>query len=316
LFGELVNDYSSFICIMATGIVARTITPYLTHKSVDPAVVVLDEKGRFAISLVSGHLGGANELAAKVAFLTGGEAVITTATDVHSMPAIDLLAKQLDCSNLNYTMLKGCNYALLHGEKVGIFPDTVKPSIPAGGKHTIRFYRTITRLLTSDSAYKIIISNKQSAVAPAHKQAQGNIVLLTPRNLVVGIGCNRTTTGAEIEDTVKKALEKAHLSFQAIKKIATVSIKSNEKGLLAFARKHNFQIEFHTPEQLNKVVCPTPPSKNVLSAVGSMGVCEPAALLSADVTTLLCTKKKTSNVTVAVAEIPLERLLAKGKGSK
>ncbi len=191
LFGELVQDYSGFICIMATGIVARTITPFLTHKSVDPAVVVLDEKGRFAISLVSGHLGGANELAEQVAALTGGKAVITTATDVHNMPAIDLLAKQLDCSNLNYTMLKGCNYALLHGEKVGIYPDTVKPSIPAGGKHKIRFYKTITRLLASDSAYKIIISNKQGAVDSTHKQAQGNIVLLTPRNLVVGIGCNR-----------------------------------------------------------------------------------------------------------------------------
>jgi len=309
LFGELVQDYSGFICIMATGIVARTITPFLIHKSVDPAVVVLDEKGRFAISLLSGHLGGANELAAKVAALTGGEAIITTATDVHSMPAIDLLAKQLDCSNLNYTKLKGCNYALLHGEKVGIYPDTVKSSIPAGGKHKIRFYKTLPRLLTSDSTYKIVISNKQEAVAPAHKQAPGTILLLTPRNLVVGIGCNRNTSSIEIEDAVKKIFEKAHLSFQAIKKIATVSMKSNEKGLLAFARKHNLEIAFHTPQKLNKILCPTPPSQNVLNAVGSKGVCEPAALLSAGVTTLLCTKKKTPNVTVAVAEISLERLL-------
>jgi precorrin-4 C11-methyltransferase len=316
LFGELVHGYRGFICIMATGIVVRTITPFLTHKSVDPAVVVLDEKGRFAISLVSGHLGGANELAEKVASLTGGKSVITTATDVHSMPAIDLLAKQLDCSTLHYTMLKGCNYAVLHGEKVGIYPDTVKPYFPVGGKHKIRFYKTITRLLASDSAYKIIISNKQGAVTPDHKQAQDTTLLLTPRNLVVGIGCNRSTSCAEIEDTVKKVLGRAQLSFQAIKKIATVSIKSNEKGLLAFARKYNFEIEFHTPEQLNKVVCPTPPSKNVLNAVGSKGVCEPSALLSAGVTTLLCAKKKTPNVTVAVAEIPLERLLAEGKEKK
>ena len=203
-------------------------------------------------------------------------------------------------------MLKGCNYALLHGEKVGIYPDTIKQYLPGGGK--IRFYKTITRLLASDSAYKIMISNKQPAIDTTHKQAQGNIVLLTPRNLAVGIGCNRNTSCAEIEDTVKKVLGSAQLSFQAIKKIATVSLKSNEKGLLAFARKYNFEIEFYTPEQLNKVVCPTPPSKNVLNAVGSKGVCEPAALLSAGVKTLLCTKTKTPNVTVAVAEIPLQRL--------
>ena len=307
LLGELVHNYSGLICIMATGIVVRTITPFLTHKSVDPAVVVLDEKGRFAISLVSGHLGGANELAEQVASLTGGKPVITTATDVHSMPAIDLLAKQLDCSSLNFKMLKGCNYALLHGEKVGIYPDTVKPYLPAEGKPKIRFYKTITRLRASDSAYKIIISNKQVTVDTTNKKAQGNIILLTPRNLVVGIGCNRSTSRAEIEDTVKKVLGSAQLSFLAIKKIATVSLKSNEKGLLAFARKHNFDIEFHTPQQLNKVICPTPPSKNVLNAVWSKGVCEPAALLSAGVKTLLCTKKKTPNVTVAVAEIPIER---------
>ena len=304
LFGELVNDYSKFICIMATGIVVRTITPFLTHKSVDPAVVVLDEKGRFVISLVSGHLGGANELAEQVAFLTGGESVVTTATDVHSMPAIDLLAKRLDCSSLNFNMLKSCNYALLHGDKVGIYPDTIKPCLPDGGKQKITFYKTITRLFASDCAYKILISNKQAMVATSEKD---KILLLTPRNLVVGIGCNRTTSRTEIEDTVKKVFDRAQLSFEAIKKIATVSLKSNEKGLLEFARKLGFEIEFHTPKQLNKVACPTPPSKNVLHAVGSKGVCEPAALLSAGVTTLLCKKTKTPNVTVAVAEIPLER---------
>lgn len=304
LFGDLVNHYSQFICIMATGIVVRTITPFLTHKSVDPAVVVVDEKGRFAISLVSGHLGGANELAKQVSSLTGGESVVTTATDVHSMPAIDLLAKLLDSRTLDFSTLKGCNYALLHGEKVGIYPDTVKPYFSGRGKQKILFYKTINGLIASDSAYKIIITNRQ---AMADTTKRDNVLLLTPRNLVVGIGCNSTTSSREIEETVKNVLNRAHLSFEAIKKIATVTLKSNEKGLLNFARKHNFQIEFHTPKQLNRVACPTPPSKNVLNAVGSKGVCEPAALLSAGVTTLLCKKTKTPNVTVAVAEIPLER---------
>ncbi len=304
LFGNLVNHYRQFICIMATGIVVRTITPFLTHKSVDPAVVVVDEKGRFAISLVSGHLGGANELAKQVSSLTGGESVVTTATDVHSMPAIDLLAKRLGSRTLDFSTLKGCNYALLHGEKVGIYPDTLKPYFSVRGKQKILFYKTINGLIASDSAYKIIITNRK---AMADTTKRDNLLLLTPRNLVVGIGCNSTTSSREIEETVKNVLNRAHLSFEAIKKIATVTLKSNEKGLLNFVRKYNFQIEFHTPKQLNRVACPTPPSKNVLNAVGSKGVCEPAALLSAGVTTLLCKKTKTPNVTVAVAEIPLER---------
>jgi precorrin-4 C11-methyltransferase len=313
LFGDLLNLYDRFVCIMATGIVVRTIPPFLTHKSVDPAVVVLDEKGRFAVSLIAGHLGGANQLAREVVSVTGGESVITTATDVHGMFALDVLAQQLDCAEMDYGLVKRCNYALLHGEKVGIYPDLLKPNISVGKKHAVRFYKTNRRLLTSDCSYKIIISNKHLEQAGLNEQRNGTVIVLKPRNLVVGIGCNRKTTSAEIEKAVKEVLKSAKLSFQAIKKIATVSTKSDEKGLVAFVHKHNIAIEFFTPQQLNTVNCPTPPSRDVLKVLGSKGVCEPAALLGAGVKTLLCSKKKTPNVTVAIAEIPLERLLAEGK---
>lgn len=306
LFGELTNHYNGLICIMATGIVVRTMKPYLMHKSVDPAVVVVDEKGRFAISLISGHLGGANELARKVASITGGEPVVTTATDVNETFALDMLAKKLNCEIVDFDKMKQCNYALLNGEKVGIYPDLLKPYLPLGRKSHLGFYKSIKNLLKSDCPFKIIISNKvvENNIT---KGVKGAFIVLHPKNLVVGIGCNQHTKRAEIEKTVKGFFNEWELSFQSIKKIATVDKKSDEKGILSFARKYNFEMEFFTVQRLNKVHCPTPPSGSVLKAIGSKGVCEPAALLGAGVKTLLYAKRKTSDVTVAVAEMPLKR---------
>lgn len=105
VFREVWGNVSAIICIMATGIVVRTIAPLLTHKALDPAVVVLDERGQFVISLVSGHLGGANRLTAEVARLTGGQAVITTASDVRNKPALDLIARREGLEVENVEML-------------------------------------------------------------------------------------------------------------------------------------------------------------------------------------------------------------------
>ena len=306
-FAGLIHQYSGFICIMAAGIVVRTVSSFLSHKSIDPAVVVIDEKGRRVISLVSGHLGGANELAKKIASITGGEPVITTATDVHETLALDLLAKQLNCKNIDFSLLKRCNYALLHGEKVGIYPALLKPYIPHAEKTTIRFYKSIKNLLKSDCLYKIVITNRQIKKDIGGQKGKGTVVLLNPKNLVVGIGCNRNITGSEIKDVVKGFFDGWGLSLHSIKKVATVNLKSRERGLLSFVRTHNFEVEFFTPRQLNKVCCPTPPSESSLRAIGSKGVCEPAALLGAGSKTLLYSKKKTPNVTVAVAEIALEK---------
>ena len=164
-------------------------------------------------------------------------------------------------------------------------------------------------MLKSDCLFKVIISNRVVERDITKQEEKGIVIVLHPENLVVGIGCNQHTTSTEIEKTVKRFFNEWGLSFQSIKKIATVDKKSDEKGIISFVHKHNFEIEFFSAQKLNKVNCPTPPSRSVLKAIGSKGVCEPAALLGAGVKTLLYPKKKTPNVTVAVAEIPLERYL-------
>jgi precorrin-4 C11-methyltransferase len=308
MFAGLIHEYSGISCIMAAGIVVRTLSPLLTRKDRDPAVVVVDEKGRFAISLVAGHMGGANELAARIAAITGGEPVITTATDVQGMFALDLLAKRLGCRELDFELLKRCSYALLHGEKVGLYPALLRSVIPAGERRGITFYTSIKSLLASDCRCKVVVSNREGIPAGRGKKS-GAVIHLRPGNLVIGIGCNRDTPGSEIGQAVIACLERAGCSLQSAARVATVSNKASEKGLLSFVRRYGLALDVFSPERLNRVPCPTPPSRHVIKAVGSGGVCEPAAMVSAGVKRLLCPKQKKGNVTVAIAEMPLERLL-------
>lgn len=117
------GKYDSLVCIMATGIVVRILAPLIVHKTSDPAVVVLDQKGKYAISLLSGHLGGANDLAREMAALSGGEAVITTATDVAGELSFDTFAKKYNMAIENIGQLKHISGALLAGKKVNVFTD-------------------------------------------------------------------------------------------------------------------------------------------------------------------------------------------------
>jgi cobalt-precorrin 5A hydrolase len=142
----------------------------------------------------------------------------------------------------------------------------------------------------------------------------GAVIHLRPCNLVIGIGCNRDTPDSEIEQVVMESLQRVGCSLQSVARVATVSNKASEKGLLAFVRRHGLALDVFSPARLNRVPCPTPPSRHVIKAVGSGGVCEPAAMVSAGVRCLLHPKQKKGNVTVAIAEIPLERLLEEGRG--
>ena len=204
-------------------------------------------------------------------------------------------------------------YDLLHGKKVGVYPAILKSAIPTGEQRGIRFYKSIQRLLASRCHCKVVVNNRAIAAGARNKKS-GAVIHLRPGNLVVGIGCNRHTPCGEIEDAVTGCLEREGCSLQSVSRIATVSNKAAERGLLTFVRKHGFALDVFSPARLNRVPCPTPYSPHVMKAVGSGGVCEPAALLSAGVKNLLCPKQKEGNVTVAAAEIPLQRMLAARRG--
>lgn len=270
-----------FVCIMAAGIVVRAISGRLVDKHRDPAVVVCDEKGDFAIALVSGHLGGANDLAREVAGLLGGRAVITTASDVLGRTALDCWARDLGLAvgdSVAFTRLIG---RLVDQGSLRLYSDWPVSDLPAD------------LLPVDDPALADLCISDQTGLA-------GGLPLV-PASLVAGIGCNRGTPMAELEGALAEALAAHHLSLLAVGKLATAAAKSDEAGLLELAAGWGLPLQCYSHEALNGVAG-VAESKAALRAIGARAVAEPAALLGAGAgSTLIVAKMKWPNVTVAIA---------------
>ena len=274
--------FDGFICIMATGITVRAIAPLLRDKCQDPCVVCLDEKGAHVISLLSGHLGGANSLAYTVAAITGGNPVITTSSDTLGLVALDLWAERQNLAADRQTFTRASSQ-LVNSGTLHIYCETEVASLPHGLKQT----------LDSNSA-DLIISNRTEYTSR---------LCFYPRNLVVGIGCNRNTPMEEFEVALRDLFNDIGCSIFSIRNLASIDVKNDETGLLQFAEKNRWPISFYSREQINTISNVTP-SEAALKAVGAIGVAEPTALLSAATINLLSRKRKWQNITMAVAEAP------------
>ena len=295
---EIFQGYDGLICIMATGIVVRLLAPVLQGKAVDSAVVVVDEAGRFAISLLSGHLGGANRLAEQVANTLDGQAVVTTATDVNNLPAWDAVAGEAGLKIEPLTQIKLFNRLLLEGQAIVL----VDPRQRLAGAYRdvpgVVCCNTFMEAETSGIAERVYVTHR---LVPKDDESV-ELLLLRPRDLVLGIGCNRGTSADEINDAVMGVLENAALSSASVRSIATIVDKQDEVGLNEYARDKGLRVDYFSAAELNAMAVPSAPSLHALKAVGASGVCEPAALRATRSGHLLVRKQKCGNVTVAVAE--------------
>jgi cobalt-precorrin 5A hydrolase len=315
------GEFRALICIMATGIVVRHIAPLLTHKASDPAVVVADELGRYAVSLLSGHLGGANALAREVAAIIGGEAVITTASDVEGEPAIDLLAREAALGVENKDMLSRVARALLEKERLWIYDPERLIRGPLAGKRSIRW---LPDPAPTPGAGEAIAPRGAAAWEPPAREDEAAVpggevlgvwvsehapspgvawLLLRPPVLAVGIGCNRGTAAQEIVHFLVDVFRRQGLSPLSIHTLASIDLKADEAGLLEAAARLAKPLRFFSREQIARVKVPNP-SPIVAKHIGVTSVCEAAALLSVQeqsVSALLVPKQSTSNVTLAVA---------------
>jgi cobalt-precorrin 5A hydrolase len=300
LLPQLYRRGYRLICIMATGIVVRSLAPQLRSKASDPAVIVLDEDGQFVISLLAGHLGGANALARQVAALLGATPVLTTATDVNGLCAWDEAARLAGLAVEPLERIRTLNSLLLQGERIAL----VDPEDLIAD----RFATTpgITLLPDCSAADHVGAIGRVFVTERLIPQLeeQKDLLLLRPRRLVLGLGCNRHTSKAEIALAVEEVLNHAGLALLAVGRIATITEKGNEAGLLAFAAELRLPLITYSGEELNRVCGPSPSSAHALAAVGAFGVCEPAALLAAEGGPLLIPKQKYGQVTVAVARLP------------
>ena len=283
LLAENWQRYDGFLCIMAAGIVVRGIAPLIRDKFSDPCVLVLDPEGRFVISLLSGHVGGGNSLAEKVANITGGVPVITTASDTLGLVPLDLwmLTQNLHCNRQELTSL---STLLVNKGFLKIYSDIDIESLPSG---LIEVY--------SPQEADLIVSHR---IYPGIETP-----FARPVNLVVGIGCNRNTPVIEFEEAFTELLTDNTLARQSIRCLASIDKKNDEIGLLEFSTRLNIPLEFFSSDQINTLQN-LEISFAALGAVGAIGVAEPTALLGAASNSLLCRKRKWKNITMAVALAP------------
>lgn len=298
LIARLWVHYGGFAFVMATGIVVRMVAPHLAGKGQDPAVVVLDEAGQFAVSLLAGHLGGANRLALELATASGGTPVITTATDVNGLTAWDEAARQAGLRVEPLAHIKNLNSLLLEGGRIALVDRRNRVAPFFANTPGIEVHTNFAAALQSGATGQVFVSHR---LLP-DLDRRPNLLALRPLDLVVGIGCNRGTGADEIEAAVVGELGRAFLAFASIGRLATVQDKADEAGLLEFAARHALPLDLFTAAELNAVAAPSPESPHAMAAVAARGVCEPAAIRAAGGGTLLITKKKCGNVTVAVAE--------------
>ncbi len=280
------SDVDAIICVMATGIVVRAIAPLCSDKKHDPCILVLDEKGQFVISLLSGHLGGGNELSRTLAGKLRAQAVITTASDVTGHTALDLWAAKNGLLAADKEKLTAVSAKIVNSGSVTIFTDCDVDQLP----HDL--------VQTSDSSEAdIIVSDR---IFP-----ECDALFLRPVAICIGIGCNRGTGAQAFETAISELITEYKISRDAVSCYASIDLKSDETGMLDFIKNEKQSIHFYTKDELNSVDGVSS-STAVMKATGAKGVAEPAALLAAQIksssTELIVRKHKWKDVTAAIAE--------------
>lgn len=247
---EAFNKYDGHIFIMATGIVIRKIASLIKSKDVDPAVAVIDEGMNFVISLLSGHLGGANDLTQNLHEIFGLVPIITTSSDVTGKIAVDTLSQKLKCNLKSLEAAKKVTSLIVDGKNVELsLPKNICNENPEG---------------------VMVISNKENL----------EIVHLYPENLVIGIGSRRGIEKEKVYEFLIETLEKHNLSLKSIKHFATVDLKADEKGIVETARELGKELKIVSREEILTVEDMFHGSEFVKKEIGVKAVSEPCAYLT------------------------------------
>ncbi len=254
-------DALIFVC--AAGIAVRAIAPWVKSKTTDPAVLVVDEQAKFVIPLLSGHIGGANELAAALADALSAVPVVTTATDLHGLFAVDVFAAKHHLHISDMQLAKAVSAALLKKEPVGFFS-----AVPIAGE--------LPNGLTLNNAALGIAVAERPIATPFEKT-----LFLTPRRYCVGLGCRKGKDAAALSAFVAEQLEAANVPKEAVFCLASIDLKKDEAGILALAEAMRVPFFTYTAAELQAVDGAFSRSAFVESQTGTDNVCERAAVKAA-----------------------------------
>lgn len=304
LLPTLFKSYKGIIMIISLGAVVRMIAPLLKDKKTDPAVVVIDDKGKHVISVLSGHLGGANELTKEVAELLKATPVITTASDVQKTIPVDLFGSRFGWVWESPEKLTPVSASVVNEEPVAIIQDSGEKEWWTYDKplpETIKVYPTIKEAIDAKPNAALVVTHR--SLTEEEDVILQNGVLYRPKVIVLGIGCNRGTSMEEIEKVIQDTLNELQFSIKSVKAICSIDLKKDEEGIIAVAQKYNWEFTCYSADELNRAQIDLP-SETVYKFTGAYGVSEPAARLYSGAQILAMTKKKSGNVTISVAVIP------------
>ena len=288
--GKMFAEKRAMIFVSATGIAVRAIAPWIRDKMTDPPVVTVDEGAQFVIPLLSGHVGGANELARHIADWLEAVPVITTATDVNGKFAVDLFASAYHMTIIDRKEAKNISAAVLEGKQIGVFSDLPIKKLPDGF------------VMDRWCEENICITVKD----PSFPEKKASYLRLVPRAVVLGVGCRRGTDPEFMKEKVFALLKEHGIDPAAVKAIASVDVKQDEPAVLGLKQVFDGEClhqpceqRFYTPEQLNQVPGDFKESAFVKKQIGVGNVCERSACAAGG--KLLVEKQAGDGITLAAA---------------
>ena len=296
---DLFKKHDGIICLFSLGAVIRLLAPHIKDKKTDPAVIVIDDNANFVISVLSGHLGGANELSNEIAEKMSATSVITTAADVNKTIAVDLVGKKFGWKIDDDSNVTRISAFMVNKEKIGVFQNVGQKEWWDGKlPENITFFSNIEDLKNSDSKGYLIITNDE---IENEEVLRDSVVYRVP-NLVVGIGLHWDTSKETISNGVNETLEKFGLKQNQIARFVSIKKDKDVVGLIELGKEMKVQVEYIDREELATISAPNP-SKTVQAFEGTASVSEAAAIKSSKGELIVEKQKFPPNLTVAIARI-------------
>ena len=294
---ELFKNNNALICLFSLGAVIRLIAPYLKDKKTDPAVIVIDDKTSFVISVLSGHLGGANELTQIIAQKLDAIPVITTAADVNKTIAVDLVGREFGWKIDDDSTVTKISAHMVNEENIGIYQEAGKINWWKELPKNVKIYQSLEEMKNSDSKGYLIISDKI-----LEGDFLKNSVVYRPPSLVVGIGLHWDTSKEIIKEGLDFCLQKFKLSEKSIAKLVSIKKPEDIKGLVDIGKEMGIVVEYVNREDLAEISAPNP-SDMVKAFEGTSSVSEAAAIKVSGGELIVEKQKFPPNLTIAIARI-------------
>lgn len=293
---ELFKGSGALVCIFSLGAVVRLVAPHLKSKKTDPAVIVIDDKVSFVISVLSGHLGGANELTREIASRLDSVPVITTAADVNKTIAVDLVGRELGWKIDDESTVTRVSAHMVNGERIGVFQDAGRADWCGELPKNVELFDDLEEMKSSGASGFLVISDRKLEGG----DFLGNSVVYRPPSLVVGVGLHRDTSKETIVEGIGVCLEKFGLSLKSVFRLASIKKPLEVRGLAEAGEELGIGVQYVRREELSGVAAPNP-SGIVESLEGTPSVSEAAAISVSGGELVVEKQKFPPDLTIAVA---------------